>query len=120
LVVVWGGGWGGGWGGWGGGVGGVGVGVEDGGVPVPPQTAPFSCTFDGGGVADPFATNPTDTSLPVPRDAFQDGAAAVTVVPDCVTVAFHPLTIVVPAGSENVTFHGETAAPLLRTVTEPW
>ncbi len=64
---------------------------------------------------------PTVTEAPAASDDAQVGAAAVTVVPDCVTVAFQPLASVTPAGQVQVTDHGFTAAvPVFFTVSSPW
>jgi hypothetical protein len=89
-------------------------------VPEPLQAEPFSFTLLGAGVAGPFATNPMLTWALLPIVRFQDGAVAVTVVPETVTSAFQPLWIVTPEGTVNVTVHGVSAAPLFSTVTAPW
>src|SRR6185503_901363 len=80
------------------------------------QAAPFNFTEDGGGVDGPLAVNPIVTEAPAASDGAQLGAAAVNVVPDCVTVAFHPFCRVTPEGTVQVAVHGLTAAvPVLRT-----
>jgi hypothetical protein len=85
------------------------------------QAAPFNFTDDGGGVDGPLAVNPIVTEAPAASDGAQLGAAAVNVVPDCVTVAFHPFCSVTPEGTVQVAVHGlTTAVPVLRTVTEAW
>jgi hypothetical protein len=68
-----------------------------------------------------LAVNPIVTEAPAASEGAQLGAADVNVVPDCVTVAFHPLCSVTPEGTAQVAVHGLTAAvPVFRTVTEAW
>jgi len=84
-----------------------------------PQTLLFRRIPVGPGV--PLLVNPIVADAPGASVEFHDGAAAVTVVPLCETVAFQPLLIVAPAGIVQVAVHGESAAVLLlRTVTSPW
>ena len=69
----------------------------------------------------PFAVKPIVTDAPGASAGAQLGAAAVTVVPDWVTVAFQPLASVTPGGQVQVARHGLTAPlPVLVTVTSPW
>src|SRR4051794_41189016 len=53
------------------------------------QVAPLSLIPDGAGLDGPLAVKPIVTDAPAARDAAQVGAAAVNVMPDWVTVAFH-------------------------------
>ena len=74
-----------------------------------------------GAAAGPFAVKPIVTDAPGASAGAQPGAAAVTVVPACVTVAFQPLASVVPAGHVQVARHGLSAPPpVLVTVSSPW
>ena len=79
-------------------------------------------SFTAAGVAAvPLAVKPMVTEAPAASDGDQLGAAAVTVVPDWVTVAFQPLARVTPDGQVQVDRHGLTAAlPVFFTVSSPW
>lgn len=64
---------------------------------------------------------PTVADAPGASDWLQPGAAAVTVLPLCDTVAFQPWLMVLPLGMVHDARHGLTAElPVLRTVTVAW
>lgn len=83
-----------------------------------PQGEPFNATPLGNAPAEPLPMKPTETEAPGARLCAQLGAAAVTVPPDCETVAFQPWVTVLPPGIVQVATHGLAAvAPVLVTVT---
>ena len=106
------------------GIGGVGGSVGSVGSvgPEPPSHAtPLSLYAEGAGL-DPVqeAVNPALTLPPVAIFPFQDVLTAVTVVPDCDQVAFHPWVTFCPAEKSKVRVQRSSAAPLLVIVTLPW
>lgn len=80
---------------------------------------PLSLTPFGGGLATPLTTKPIETSSPADRSGFQEGAAAVTVVPLSDTVAFQPLCRVAPGATSKLTVQPALAVAPFSTVTVP-
>src|SRR5258707_3869322 len=85
------------------------------------QVAPLSVTPLGGGLAEPLPTKPMVTEAPARSVWLQLGAAARNLVLSWVTVAFHPLTSVTPAGTFQEASHGTSARlPVFVMVTAAW
>jgi len=73
----------------------------------------------GVGLDGPLAWKFHVAEAPGASAVAHDGAWAVSVEPEAVTVAFHPFTSVTPVGRVSVDTHGFSAAvPLLRTITD--
>jgi hypothetical protein len=72
-----------------------------------------------GGGPLPFTVIPQLVDAPAASWPLYDAAAAVTVRPDCVAVAFHALATVSEPGSVSAVVHVEVAVvPVFATLTE--